>query len=84
MFWLVVFFTVALVLAYRGAPLTTATGVVGVTVLFYGWLGDSLSVFALLLLATLALFVPLNVAAVRQEWLTLPLLNRFLTLTRGD
>jgi len=81
MFWLVVFFTVALVLAYRGAPLTTATGVVGVTVLFYGWLGDSLSLFALLLLATLALFVPLNVAAVRQEWLTLPLLNRFLTLT---
>lgn len=81
MFWLLVFLTVALVLAYRGAPLTTATGVVGVTVLFYGWLGASLGTFALLLLATLVLFVPLNVAAVRQEWLTLPLLNRFLTLT---
>ena len=81
MFWPLVFLTVALVLAYRGAPLTTATGVVGVTVLFYGWLGASLGTFALLLLATLALFVPLNVAAIRQEWLTLPLLNRFLTLT---
>lgn len=80
MFWLLVFFTVALVLAYRGAPLTTATGVVGVTVLFQGLLGDSLGSFALLLLAYFALFVPLNVAAVRQEWLTLPLLNRFLTL----
>ncbi len=80
MFWLLVFLTVALVLAYRGAPLTTATGVVGVTVLFYGWLGASLGTFALLLLATLALFVPLNVAAVRQEWLSLPLLNRFLSL----
>ena len=81
MFWLLIFFTVALVLAYRGQPLTTATGVVGITVLFYGWLGSSLSSFALLLIAYLLLFVPLNVAAVRQEWLTLPLLNRFLTLT---
>ena len=78
MFWLLVFLTVALVLAYRGVPLTTATGVVGVTVLFYGWLGSSLSTFALLLIAYLLLFVPLNVSAVRQEWLTLPLLNRFL------
>jgi len=81
MFWLLVFLTVALVLAYRGVSLTTATGVVGVTVLFYGWLGASLGTFALLLLATLVVFVPLNVAAVRQEWLTLPLLNRFLSLT---
>ncbi|MES2683893.1 MAG: acyl-CoA dehydrogenase domain-containing protein [Pseudomonadota bacterium] len=81
MFWLLVFLIAAVVLAYRGAPLTTATGVVGVTVLFYGWLGGSLGVFALLLIAMLLLFVPLNVAAVRQEWLTLPLLNRFLTLT---
>lgn len=80
MFWLLVFLAVAVVLAYRGAPLTTATGVVGITVLFYGWLGGSLSTFALLLLGYLALFVPLNVAAVRQDWLTLPLLNRFLTL----
>ncbi len=80
MFWLAVFLAVALVLAYRGAPLTTATGVVGVTVLFYGWLGESLGIFALLLIAYLIFFVPLNVAAVRQEWLTLPLLNRFLAL----
>mgnify|MGYP001597916814 CR=1 FL=1 len=80
MFWLLVFLIAALALAYRGVPLTTATGVMGVTVLFYGWLGPSLSTFALLLIAYLLLFVPLNVAAVRQEWLTLPLLNRFLTL----
>lgn len=81
MFWLLVFLVVSAVLAYRGAPLTSATGVVGVTVLFYGWLGSSLGNFALLLLAYLAFFVPLNVAAVRQEWLSLPLLNRFLALT---
>lgn len=80
MFWLLVFLAVALVLAYRGAPLTTATGALGVAVLFYGWLGESLGVFALLLLAYLIFFVPLNVAAVRQDWLTLPLLNRFLAL----
>lgn len=81
MFWLLVLLAVALVLAYRGAPLTTATGVMGVAVLFYGWLGESLGAFALLLIAYLLFFVPLNVSAVRQEWLTLPLLNRFLTLT---
>lgn len=80
MFWPLVFLAVALVLAYRGAPLTTATGVMGVTVLFYGWLGESVSSFALVLIAYLVLFVPLNVAAVRQEWLTLPLLDRFLSL----
>jgi len=82
MFWLIVFLTVALVLAYRGAPLTTATGALGITVLFYGWLGESLGTFALLLLAYLVLFVPLNVAAVRQEWLTLPLLGRFLAVDK--
>ncbi len=81
MFWLLVFLTVAVVLAYRGAPLATATGVMGITVLFYGWLGSSLSTFVLVLLGYCALFALLNVAALRQEWLTLPLLNRFLALT---
>lgn len=81
MFWLLVFLTVALVLAYRGTPLTTATGVIGVTVLFYGWLGASLGTFALLLIVALLILVPLNVVAVRQEWFSLPLLERFLSLT---
>ena len=78
MFWLIVFLGLAGLLAYRAVPLQTATGLVGVTVLLYGWLGESSGGFVLLLLLYLLLFVPLNVPALRQEWLSRPLLERLL------
>lgn len=78
MFWLIVFLGLAGVLAYRAVPLQTATGLVGVTVLLYGWLGESSGGFVLLLLLYLLLFVPLNVPALRQEWLSRPLLDHLL------
>lgn len=77
MFWFLVFLVVAGTLAYRATPLPTATGVLGVTVLTYGWLGDSAGHFLLLLLVWLALFVPLNALALRQEWYSRPLLDRW-------
>ena len=78
MFWLLVFLAVAGTLAYRGSALPTATGVLGVTVLLYGWLGGSAGYFLLLLLGWLLLFVPLNTPALRQEWFTRPLLDHWL------
>lgn len=78
MFWLIVFLGLAGVLAYRAAPLPTATGLIGVTVLLYGWLGESSGRFVLLALLYLLLFVPLNVPALRQEWISRPLLDRLL------
>ena len=51
---------------------------------FYGWQGESTHTFFLLLLAWLAVFVPLNVVALRQEWLVLPLLEAFLDDQPGD
>lgn len=78
MFWLFVFLAVAGTLAYRATPLPTATGVLGVTLLLYGWLGDSAACFLLWLLVYLAVFVPLNTAALRQEWFSRPLLDRWL------
>lgn len=78
MFWLIVFLGLAGVLAYRAVPLQTATGLIGVNVLLYGWLGESSGGFVLLLLLYLLLFVPLNVPALRQEWLSRPLLDRLL------
>lgn len=84
MLWLLVFLAVAGTLAYRGVPLATATGVLGVTVLLYGWLGDSAGHFLLLLLAWALVFVPLNTAALRQEWFSRPLLDRWLAATAGQ
>lgn len=83
MFWLLVFTAVALTLAWRAVPLTTATGALGVCVLLYGWLGESSGRFVLLLLIWLALMIPLNTAALRQEWFSRPLLARWLAL-RGS
>ena len=83
MLWLLVFLAVAGTLAYRAVPLATATGVLGVTVLLYGWLGDSAGRFLLLLLAWGLLFVPLNTAALRQEWFSRPLLDRWLGAGAG-
>lgn len=79
MFWLIVFLSLAGVLAYRAVPLPTATGLLGVTVLLYGWLGESSGRFVLLLLFYLLLFVPLNLPALRQEWISRPLLDRLLS-----
>lgn len=83
MLWLLVFLAVAGTLAYRAVPLATATGVLGVTVLLYGWLGESAGRFLLLLLAWGLAFVPLNTAALRQEWFSRPLLDRWLATTAG-
>ena len=84
MFWFLVFLAVAGTLAYRATPLPTATGVLGVTVLLYGWLGESAGYFLLLLLAWLLLFVPLNATALRQEWFSRPLLERWRELHRDE
>lgn len=84
MLWLLVFLAVAGTLAYRAVPLATATGVLGVTVLLYGWLGESAGHFLLLLLAWALVFVPLNTAALRQEWFSRPLLDRWLAAGAGS
>ena len=78
MFWFAVTVATLFVLAWREVRLAHATGVLGILLLFYGWLGESGGRFLLLLIAYLAVFVPLNARSLRQEWLTRPLLDRLL------
>lgn len=78
MFWLLVFAATLTVLAWRSVRLAHVTGVLGIALLFYGWLGESGGRFVLLLIAYLVVFVPLNVPALRQEWISRVVLDAFL------
>ncbi|TAM12824.1 MAG: DUF1974 domain-containing protein [Nevskiaceae bacterium] len=77
MFWLLFFFIALCTLAYRGARMRTAAWAMGGAILFYGVLGGSFTIFLLLALAWVATTVLLTVPALRQEWLSRPLLKRF-------
>lgn len=77
MFWLLITIIAALALAYRRASMRTAVAVLGGLLVAYGLLGNSLGLFILLAVAGLALSTLLLVKALRQEWLSRPLLNAF-------
>jgi acyl-CoA dehydrogenase len=76
-FWLLFAAIAVLALAYYRPGIRATSGVLGLTVLCYGIFGASLLLFLLLALLWLLLFLPLNVPALRQEWLSRPALNWF-------
>ena len=77
MFWLLITVIAALALAYRRANMLTTAAVFGGLLLAYGLLGNSLGLFIFLALAGLVLATPLLVKALRQEWISRPILNAF-------
>jgi acyl-CoA dehydrogenase len=77
MFWLLIGFIALSVLAYYRAGIRSSALVLGVTVLFYGAFGGSVLLFVALALAWVAVFLPLSVAPLRQEWITRPVLLWF-------
>ena len=77
MFWLAFFAVVSLALAYQKPSLKTATWTLGGAIAFYGVFGDSGWAFFFLLLAFAAVFVPLNLPELRQEWFSRPALEFF-------
>lgn len=77
MFWLLFFFIALCTLAYRGTRMRTASWAMGGAILFYGVLGESFTGFLLLALAWGGVTLLFGVAALRQEWLSRPLLKRF-------
>lgn len=80
MLWLLATLATFAALAWRGTRLSHATGVLGILLLLYGWLGDSGGRFLLLLLLFLATAIPLNSPSLRQEWLSRVLLDHLLRI----
>ncbi|MDB5987362.1 MAG: hypothetical protein JWR16_2415 [Nevskia sp.] len=80
MFWPLFFLTAVLGLAALRATLRTASVVLAASVLFYGAFGDSWWLFVLLALLCIIVLVPLNVPALRQEWLSRPAFFAFRRL----
>src|SRR5687767_3433639 len=72
MLWLLYFLAVATALAYHRVRLQTATAALAVALLFFAIASGAWGVFFLLLFAGAAVLVPLNVAVLRQEWITRP------------
>lgn len=77
MFWLLIFLIALLALAYRRAGIRSSGLVLAGVILAYGILGHSLALFVLLALIWIAVYVPLSVPALRQEWFSRPALNAF-------
>jgi acyl-CoA dehydrogenase len=77
MFWFLVVLITLLALAYHRASIRATTATLGLLLLCYGISGDSGGLFFLWLLLFIAAAVPLNVVALRQEWLTRPALGYF-------
>ncbi|MDE2149445.1 MAG: DUF1974 domain-containing protein [Gammaproteobacteria bacterium] len=77
MFWLLFFLLALMALGYWRAGLRRSAWLLGGVVLFYGLLGQSWALFALLTLAWIAVFAPLLVPALRQEWFSRPAFDRF-------
>ena len=76
-YWLL-FFLVALgALAYLRAGIRTTSLVLGAATLFYGAFGGHWLLFLLMMIAGAIVFVPLNLAVLRQEWLSRPLFGGF-------
>ena len=78
MLWLSLLVTVGIALAWHRAGLRTTTASIALWLLLYGVFGESLALFALLLLLFVAVLVPLSLPTLRQEWLTRPLLDHVL------
>lgn len=84
-YWLLFFLIAIVALAYARAGIRTTSLVLGAVVLFYGVFGDSWLAFAAMAVVGMIVLVPLNLAVLRQEWLSRPLLARFRRmLTRLD
>ena len=77
MFWFLVLLIVLLALAYQRAGLKAATVAIGALILCYGISGSSIGLFFFWMLVFVLAAPPLNVAAVRQEWLTRPAFGFF-------
>ncbi|MBL6751392.1 MAG: DUF1974 domain-containing protein [Nevskia sp.] len=77
MFWLLTAIIALSVLAYYRAGVRASALVLGITLLFYGAFGGSILLFVLLGAAWVALFVPMSIPAVRQEWISRPVLLWF-------
>jgi len=76
--WLSLLVTVGIALAWHRAGLRTTTASIALWLLLYGVFGESLALFALLLLLFVAVLVPVSLPTLRQEWLTRPLLDHVL------
>lgn len=77
MLWLLLFLTTSLALAWHRAGLRLTTAAYAALLLAYGVFGGSLALFGLGLLLFAAVFVPLSLPTLREEWLTRPLLDYF-------
>lgn len=77
MLWLLLFLTTSLALAWHRAGLRLSTAAYAALLLAYGVFGGSLALFGLGLLVFAAVFVPLSLPTLREEWLTRPLLDHF-------
>ncbi|WP_428310298.1 acyl-CoA dehydrogenase domain-containing protein [Hydrocarboniphaga sp.] len=77
MLWLLLLMTTSLALAWHRAGLRLTTAAYAALLLAYGVFGGSLALFGLGLLLFAALFVPLSLPTLREEWLTRPLLDHF-------
>lgn len=75
MFWLLFFLATAIALAYARARLFVVAAVGGAALLFFGLFGGAPLLFVALLLAWIAVMVPLNIEPLRQEWITRLALN---------
>ncbi len=75
MTWFAVFSIVTLTAAWYRASLRSTTIAFAAALLFYAFFGGSFLMFLLLLLLWLAVFVPLQLAPLRQEWISRPLLE---------
>jgi acyl-CoA dehydrogenase len=85
--WLLLFLTTSLALAWHRAGLRMTTAAYAALLLAYGVFGGSLALFGLGLLMFAAVFVPLSLPTLREEWLTRPLLDHFqrrLLALRGE
>jgi acyl-CoA dehydrogenase len=80
MFWPLFFLVAILGLAALRASLRVASVVLFASVLFYGAFGGSVSLFLLMAAIAIVVLVPLNVPALRQEWLSRPALAGFRRL----
>lgn len=80
MFWPLFFLVAILGLAAMRTSLRVASVVLFASVLFYGAFGGSVSLFLLMAAIAIVVLVPLNVPALRQEWLSRPALAGFRRL----
>jgi acyl-CoA dehydrogenase len=76
-FWLLFAAIAVLALAYYRPGIRATGAVLGVTVLCYGVFGESTLLLVLLALLWIAVFLPLSIPPLRQEWLSRPALAWF-------